>query len=66
MPGKKKPNKGLLKRIKITAKGKVKKHKPGMSHLMAGMSGNRKRKLRRANLATGAMAKKFLRMAGRA
>ncbi len=42
-----KPNKGVLKRVKVTATGKIKVRRPGKSHLLSGKSGNRRRKLRR-------------------
>lgn len=41
-----KTHKGLKKRFKITAKGKVKFKRPNTGHLMSGKSGNRRRKLR--------------------
>ncbi|MEP9412341.1 MAG: 50S ribosomal protein L35 [Candidatus Brocadia sp.] len=42
-----KTHKGLKKRIKITAKGKVKRSKAGKSHLMSGKSGRRREHLRK-------------------
>lgn len=42
-----KPHKGLKKRVKITANGKVKRPKAGKSHLMSGKSGRRKQRLRK-------------------
>lgn len=41
-----KSHKGLLKRVKITAKGKVKFRKAGTSHLNSVSTGNESRKLR--------------------
>ncbi len=41
-----KTHKGLAKRIKITAKGKVKHRRAGKSHLMSGKSPKRRRHLR--------------------
>ena len=41
-----KPHKGLKKRFKVTATGKVKFKKSFSGHLMSGKSGDRKRKLR--------------------
>jgi large subunit ribosomal protein L35 len=41
-----KRHKGLAKRVKITANGKVKYRKANMGHLMSGKSGDRKRSLR--------------------
>jgi large subunit ribosomal protein L35 len=49
MPSKPKPHKGLLKRAKITGKGKVKFAKPGKNHINSHMDGttlrNKRRKL---------------------
>ncbi len=42
-----KTHKGLKKRIKISAKGKVKRPKAGKSHLMSGKSGRRREHLRK-------------------
>jgi large subunit ribosomal protein L35 len=42
-----KTHKGLRKRFKVTAKGKVKYKQPNAGHLMSGKSGNRCRRLRR-------------------
>ncbi|MBW7942983.1 MAG: 50S ribosomal protein L35, partial [Candidatus Kuenenia stuttgartiensis] len=42
-----KPHKGLKKRVKITANGKVMRSKAGKSHLMSGKSGRRKQRLRK-------------------
>jgi large subunit ribosomal protein L35 len=43
---KQKGHKGLLKRVKITATGKIKHHRPGASHLMSGKSAKRRRHMR--------------------
>lgn len=64
MPGKRKPNKGLLKRVRFTSKGKVKKHKCGTSHLLSHMTSKRKRHLRKPNLMPEGLARKYRRMAG--
>lgn len=45
---KQKSHKGLLKRAKVTARGKVRHHRAGKSHLMSRMSAKRKRQLRKA------------------
>ena len=42
-----KPNKGLLKRIRVSRKGKIKIRRAGLGHLCSHKSGKRKRKLRR-------------------
>lgn len=38
-----KPNKGALKRFKVTGTGKVLRRRANMSHLMSGMSAKRRR-----------------------
>jgi large subunit ribosomal protein L35 len=43
---KQKGHKGLLKRVKITATGKIKHHRPGAGHLMSGKSAKRRRHMR--------------------
>ncbi len=42
-----KPNKGLLKRIRVSKKGKIKIRRAGLGHLCSHKSGKRKRHLRR-------------------
>lgn len=42
-----KTHKGLKKRIKVSAKGKVIRSKAGKSHLMSGKSGRKKQNLRK-------------------
>lgn len=42
-----KTHKGLKKRIKVTATGKVKYKRPNTSHLMSGKSGTAVRRLRK-------------------
>ncbi len=50
---KQKTHKGLSKRVKVTARGKVVRHQTFRGHLMSGKSGKRKRRLRRAVLMAG-------------
>ena len=57
---KKKTHKGLLKRVRISAKGKVLHKRAGTSHLMSGMSGKRRRRLRKRGKVTGKMALRVL------
>ncbi len=52
-----KPHKGLSKRVKITAKGKVKRRMSFGGHLMSGKSGGRCRQLNKAAMLTGKIAK---------
>ncbi|PKL49183.1 MAG: 50S ribosomal protein L35 [Planctomycetes bacterium HGW-Planctomycetes-1] len=44
---KKKTHKGLKKRVKVTASGKVKAHRSFTGHLMSGKSSKRRRQLRK-------------------
>lgn len=44
---KKKTHKGLKKRVKLTARGKIKAHTSFMGHLMSGKNAKRRRKLGR-------------------
>jgi large subunit ribosomal protein L35 len=44
---KQKSHKGLLKRVKVTAGGKVRHQRAGKSHLMSAMSSKRRRQLRK-------------------
>lgn len=46
-----KSHKGLLKRVKVTARGKVKFSRAGSSHLMSHKSGDKCRKLRQKAVA---------------
>ncbi len=57
-----KTHKGLNKRVRISAGGKVKYKKSNMGHLMSGKSGSRRRRLRKAGtLANKALAAKIIR-----
>lgn len=46
-----KSHKGLLKRVTVTAKGKVKFSKTGSGHLLSHKSGDERRKLRQRSVA---------------
>lgn len=48
-----KAHKGLRKRIRVSATGKVKYKPANAGHLMSGKSGNRKRKLRKPAILAG-------------
>lgn len=54
-----KTHKGLKKRVRVTARGKIKHKSSNSGHLMSPKSGNRCRKLRRPALLQGAVAKKI-------
>jgi large subunit ribosomal protein L35 len=56
---KQKTHKGIAKRIKVSATGKVRYKRPGKSHLMSGKSGTRIRNLRRPGIMGGAEGKKM-------
>jgi large subunit ribosomal protein L35 len=47
---KQKTHKGLKKRVKITATGKVKYRRPGGSHLMSGKNAKRRRRIGKATV----------------
>ncbi len=53
-----KTHKGLLKRVKVTANGKVKFKSRNSGHLMSGKSGNRCRNLRKKSILKSAMRKR--------
>jgi large subunit ribosomal protein L35 len=53
---KQKSHKGLSKRIKITATGKVKRHRTGAGHLMSGKNAKRRRRLSSTAIVTNTMA----------
>jgi large subunit ribosomal protein L35 len=59
-----KPNKALLKRVKVTGRGKVKFHHAGASHLMSGTPGSKKRQLRKAAYAKAGDVVRLERMLG--
>lgn len=60
-----KTHKGMKKRFKVTATGKVKHHRPGKSHLLSVKSGKRKRRMRKPLVVSlSAFAKKFKRVMG--
>jgi len=54
---KQKTHKGLTKRLKITAKGKLKRKHCCGSHLMSGKNAKRRRRIRSSAIITGAQAK---------
>ena len=55
-----KTHKGIKKRVKVTATGKIKFHKHNKGHLQSGKSGNRRRRLRRTTTITGPYADKMI------
>jgi len=57
-----KSHKGLLKRVRITGRGKVKFRKAFSSHLMSHKTADKKRKLRQTNCAKSGDIKRLSRM----
>jgi len=54
---KQKTHKGLRKRVKITATGKVRHKRTGGGHLMSGKNAKRRRRVRSSSIMKSAMAK---------
>ena len=54
---KQKTHKGLRKRVKITATGKVRHKRAGGGHLMSGKNAKRRRRVRSSSIMKSAMAK---------
>ncbi|NQT33410.1 MAG: 50S ribosomal protein L35 [Candidatus Omnitrophica bacterium] len=54
-----KTNKGARKRLKVTAKGKVKRGKEGARHILTKKSRKRKRSLRKGSIVDKAFEKKI-------
>ena len=61
-----KTHKATKKRIKVTARGKIKRKKCGARHLAGSKSTKRKRHLRRSTVQGGLTADNLLRLVGRA
>lgn len=59
MPKPNKTHKGLSKRFKVTATGKVKHRKAFRGHILGKKSGNKKRHLRQDGVLTGTNAAKI-------
>ena len=59
-----KTHKGIKKRVKVTARGKVKFHKHNKGHLQSNKSGNRRRRLRGTTALTGPFADKMITLLG--
>ena len=57
-----KPHKGLLKRVRVTARGRVKFHRVGAGHLLSHKSGEKLRELRGTSLAKRGDIKRLERM----
>ena len=65
MPNRKqKTHKGIKKRVKVTATGKVKFHRHNKGHLLSHKSGNMRRRLRGTTTITGPYADKMVILLG--
>jgi len=53
---KQKTHKGLSKRVKVTATGKVKSHRSGGGHLMSSKNAKRRRRISSSTIMTSKMA----------
>jgi large subunit ribosomal protein L35 len=60
-----KPHKGLLKRVRITGKGKIKFHASGSGHLRSHKTGKQMRALRKKRVAKAGDIGRFERLLGR-
>jgi large subunit ribosomal protein L35 len=60
---KQKTHKGLAKRVKVTATGKIKIHKAGASHLMSVKNAKRRRRIRRTGVIHSAVFTRKMREA---
>ena len=54
---KQKTHKGLSKRVKVTANGKIKHHRSGDGHLMSSKNAKRRRRVSSMSIVTSKMAK---------
>ncbi len=61
-----KTNKGLAKRVKVSANGKIKRKRAFAGHLMSGKTGDRKRRLKRTDLVSKGFTRTMLRALGKA
>ena len=66
MGNKVKPHKGLLKRVKVTARGKIVRRKANKGHLMSSKTGKRRRQLGKATTIAPSEMKRARRMLGKA
>ncbi len=61
-----KTKRAVLKRMRLTKTGKVKRRKAFHGHLFSGKSAKRRRNLRQPTIVTGAFARNMKRMMGEA
>jgi large subunit ribosomal protein L35 len=57
-----KTKRSLVKRVKVTGRGKLKRYKSGHSHLLESKSKSRKRKLRQSTIIEGRNEKRMKRL----
>ncbi len=57
---KQKTHKGLAKRVKVSSRGKIKRHRAFGGHLMSGKSSGQRRNIRKVTGMSPAMAKKTI------
>jgi len=57
-----KTHKGILKRMKLTRRGKILRKRANAGHLMSGKSGQRRRRLRRKGLVNKIQLKTYTRL----
>ncbi|MHC4158185.1 MAG: large ribosomal subunit protein bL35 [Planctomycetota bacterium] len=62
---KQKTHKGLTKRVKITAKGRLKRKRSCGSHLMSSKNAKRRRRIGSSSIITGATAKTIKKQLGK-
>jgi large subunit ribosomal protein L35 len=60
-----KTNRSVLKRVKVTKTGKLRRNKAYRRHLLAGRSRKRKRNLRRPGFVSDVERKAYLRLLGK-
>lgn len=61
-----KTNKAVAGRFKVTGKGKLKRSRPGLRHILEKKASKRKRRLARPQLVHKALEKTYKRMLGQA
>ncbi len=61
-----KTHKGLRKRVRVTASGKIRYRSSFTGHLMSGKSGNRRRRLRKPNILNSILQKRIREAIGKA
>ena len=59
-----KTNKGAAKRLKLTKKGRIKRHSPGRRHMMKSKDAKRRRHLRKSKLVAAPEERRMRRLLG--